>query len=161
MVRAIVGRAIVGRPAIEGAISIGEEVSLPISASHDAVTLADWSLACPFCWSGHPVSLITGSFRRRFIRSVTPSVSSLLAGFTGRQLLSRQSVSLMTDAYTHRPSTFLVDEPIICQDAGEERFSLHHLEDASTRSSFLPLGSSLASLGTQPAGPTYFSHTES
>ena len=69
----------------------------------------------------------------------------------------------MTDAYIRRRSTSLVDESIICQDAGEERSSLHHLEDASTRSSSLPLGSSLEGLGSyiKPAGPTYFSHTTS
>ena len=57
-----------------------------------------------------------------------------------RPPLSRQSASLIsvTDARIHHLSTSLVDEPIICQDAWEERSLLHHLEEASTRSSSLP-----------------------
>ena len=76
-----------------------------------------------------------------------------------RQTSSRWSALLIMDACIHRRSISPIDEPIICQDAGEERSSLHHLEDALTRFLSLPLGSSLVNLGTQLPGPTYFSHT--
>ena len=36
------------------------------------------------------------------------------------QILSRQSASLMMDAYIYCRSTSLIDKPIICQDAGEK-----------------------------------------
>ena len=56
------------------------------------------------------------------------------------QILSCQNVLLITDVYIYCQSTFLINKSIICQDAGEEHFLLHHLKNVSTRSLFFASG---------------------
>ena len=51
----------------------------------------------------------------------------------------------MMDAYICCWSTFFIDKLIICQDIGEKRFSLHHLEDDLTRSLSLLFGTIIVS----------------
>ena len=64
---------------------------------------------------------------------------------------ARQSASLMTDAYIRRRSTSLVDESIICQDAGEECSSYII---SKTRSSSLLFGTIVVSKLEADVSPT-------